>query len=67
VGVSDTNKITPHSTFHFPQQVTSASRIALHTYLTIFIQLYTEDKEDIIILPVCYDHLKKGTVQEWFI
>jgi hypothetical protein len=58
VGVSDTNKITTHSTFLFPQ-ITSALRITLHTYLTIFIQLYTEDQKDITILLVCYVHLKK--------
>lgn len=59
VGVTDTNKITPHSTFHFPQQLTSALRITLHTYLTIFIQLYTEDQKNITIVLVRYDHLKK--------
>lgn len=59
MGVSDTNKITPHSTFLFPQQVTSALRITLHTYLAIFIQLYTEDQKDITILLVCYDNLKR--------
>jgi hypothetical protein len=59
VGVPDTNKIISHSTFLFPQQVTSALMTTMQTYLTTFIQLHTIDQKDITILLVCYDHLKK--------